>query len=142
MSPFAFSGDTCSVKKLANVSANPPNGLRLTAWEEEFQDDVDREFILNGNKHGFDIIDTDANPEPVECSNHKSAQPGSPLYDQVTAQVLKEIQIGHYEVVSEPPRIVSPMGVIPKPDGGIRLIHDCSLPKGNSVNDHCTSDWH
>ena len=118
MSPSAFSGDTCSVKKLANVSANPPNGLRLTAWEEELQDDVDREFILNGIKHGFDIIDTDANPEPVECSNHKSAQPDSTLYDQATAQVLKEIQMGHYEVISEPPRIVSPMGVIPEPEGG------------------------
>ena len=101
-------------QKTSKCSANPPNGLRLTAWEKELQDDVDREFILNGIKHGFDIIDTDANPELVECSNHKSAQPGSPLYDQATAQVLKEIKMGHYEVVSEPPRTVSPMGVIPK----------------------------
>ena len=46
------------LKKLAN----PPNGLCLTAWEEELQDDVDREFILSGIKHGFDIIDKDANP--------------------------------------------------------------------------------
>ncbi len=34
------------------------------------------------------------------------------------------------------------MGVIPKPDGGVRLIHDCSRPFGNAVNDFCTSDWH
>lgn len=27
------------------------------------------------------------------------------------------------------------MGVIPKPDGGVRLIHDCSRPQGLSVND-------
>ena len=50
--------------------------------------------------------------------------------------------MGNYEVVSEPPLIVSPMGVIPKPDGGVRLIHDCSLPKGGSVNDYCSTDWH
>lgn len=24
----------------------------------------------------------------------------------------------------------------------MRLIHDCSLPTGQSVNDYCTSDWH
>ena len=59
-----------------------------------------------------------------------------------TAQIIKEFQMGNYEVVSEPPLIVSPMGVIPKPDGGVRLIHDCSLPKGGSVNDYCSTDWH
>ena len=72
-------------KKLDKVS-NPHGGLCLTAWEEELQDDVDRDFILNGIMHGFDIIDKDAKPKPVQCENHKSAQPGSPLYDQATAQ--------------------------------------------------------
>ncbi|CAC5394900.1 unnamed protein product [Mytilus coruscus] len=28
------------------------------------------------------------------------------------------------------------MGIIPKPDGGVRIIHDCSRPVGSSVNDH------
>lgn len=73
--------------------------------------------------------------------NHASARPGSPLYNQATEQILKEIQMGNYELVSQPPEIVSPIGVIPKPDGGVRLIHDCSLPKGQSVNDYCTSEW-
>ena len=68
-------------KKLEQVSANPYDGLRLTAWEEELQDDEDREFILSGITHGFDIIDKEAVPKPVQCDNHKSAQPGSPLYE-------------------------------------------------------------
>ena len=130
MSFATFSGDSLSDKKLASVSASPQDGLRLSAWEEELQDDFDRDFLLNGIRYGFDITDQDASPASVECSNHRSAQPGSPLFEQATAQVLKEIQVGHYEVVSQPPRIVSPMGVIPKPVGGVRLIHDCSLPKG------------
>ena len=141
MSSAALSSDTL-LKKLDQVLASPYDGLRLAAWEEELQNDEDRDFILNGITHGFDIIDKDATPRPVECDNHKSAKPGSPLYDQATAQILKEVQMGNYEVVSEPPLIVSPMGVIPKPDGGVRLIHDCSLPKGGSVNDYCSSDWH
>ena len=73
--------------------------------------------------------------------NHTSAKPGSTLYHQATEQVLKEIQMGHYEVVPTHPEIISPMGVIPKPDGGVRLIHDCSQPPGKSVNDYCTTDW-
>lgn len=142
MSSAALSSDTC-FKKLEHAIATPHDtSLRLAAWEEELHDDEDRDFILSGIKHGFDIIDNDAEPTPVECNNHKSAQPGSPLYDQATAQILKEIRMGYYEVVSAPPLIVSPMGVIPKPEGGVRLIHDCSLPRGSSVNDYCSSDWH
>ena len=50
--------------------------------------------------------------------------------------------MGNYEVVSDPPDIISPMGAIPKTDGGVRLIHDCSRPDGLSVNDYCTEEWH
>ncbi|MEW8548386.1 MAG: reverse transcriptase domain-containing protein [Candidatus Thiodiazotropha sp.] len=105
------------------------------------KDDTDKDFILHKVRHGFDIIDTTANPTPVHCENHKSARPGSPLYRQATEQVLKEIQMGNYVVVSDPQDIISPTGVIPKPDGGVRLIHDCSQPEGGSVNEYCTSDW-
>ena len=41
----------------------------------------------------------------------------------------------NYEVVSHPPDIICPLGVIEKPDGGVRLIHDCSMPPGQAVND-------
>ena len=40
------------------------------------------------------------------------------------------------------PNTVSPMAAIPKPDGDVLLIHDCSRPSGRAVNDYCTSDWH
>ena len=33
------------------------------------------------------------------------------------------------------------MAAIPKPDGDVRLIHDCSRPSGGAVNDYCSSDW-
>ena len=55
---------------------------------------------------------------------------------------MNEILLGNYEVVSEAPDIISPIGVISKPDGGVRLIYDCSLPKGQAVNDYCTTDWY
>lgn len=103
--------------------------------------DIDREFILNGLQNGFDI-DKDVDPIPVHCENHVSARPGSPLYDKAMKQILHEIGMGNYELVSDPPDIINPIGVIEKPDGGVRLIHDCSMPKGKSVNDYSTEDWH
>lgn len=124
-----------------SARSGSPSGLCLAAWEEELENDDDRDFILNGLRNGFDIIDSDACPAVVECENHKSASPGSPYYKDATAQVLKEIEMGHYKVVSDPPDIISPMAAIPKPDGGVRLIHDCSRPGGLAVNDYCTSDW-
>lgn len=92
-------------------------------------------------RNGFDIIDPDAVPSPVQCENHSSAKPGSPLYSKATDQILREICMGNYQVVHEPPEIISPIGVLPKPDGGVRIIHDCSQPEGYSVNDYCTTEW-
>ena len=36
----------------------------------------------------------------------------------------------------EEPSIVSPIGLVPKSNGGHRLIHDCSQPPGKSLNDY------
>lgn len=113
----------------------------LAAWEEELINDLDCEFILGGIKNGFDIIDPDTNISNVKCRNHPSAQPSSVLYEKASKQVLKEVELGNYVICDEPPIILSPMAAIPKPDGDVRLIHDCSRPAGQSVNDHCSSDW-
>ena len=99
--------------------------------------DFHRNFILNDIEHGFD----NANVTSVSCKNHNTASPSSPLYDKATSQVIEEIQNGHYVTCDTPPKIVSPMAAFPKPDGGIRLIHDCSRPEGESVNDYCSVDW-
>ena len=64
------------------------------------------------------------------------------MYEKATAQVKKEIESGHYVICETKPDIVSPMAAIPKPDGDVRLIHDCSRPTGKAVNDYCTTDWH
>ena len=112
------------------------------AWESELQNDSDRDFILDGVKNGFNIIDDNANITRVRCSNHPSAKPGSPLYDKASAQVQREIEAGNYAICESKPAIISPMAAIPKPDGDVRLIHDCSRPAGKAVNDYCTADWH
>jgi hypothetical protein len=50
--------------------------------------------------------------------------------------VRHEIANGNYIPAESPPTIVSPLGAIPKADGGVRLIHDCSRPAGKAVNDY------
>ncbi|MEW8548538.1 MAG: reverse transcriptase domain-containing protein [Candidatus Thiodiazotropha sp.] len=117
-------------------------GLNLQAWESELGNDQDKDFILHGIKHGFNKIDENVTVSPVECSNHPSAQPGSALYEKASAQVKKEIEAGNYVICDSKPDIVSPIGVIPKGDGDVRLIHDCSRPTGRAVNDYCSSEWH
>ena len=120
---------------------SPGTGMYFSAWEEELADDIDKDFILNGLRCGFNIIDESASPHPVKCDKHPSAHQGSLLYKEATEQVLKEIRMGHYEVLSEPPEIISPIALISKPNGGVRLIHDCSRPEGQAVNDYCIADW-
>ncbi|MEW8544940.1 MAG: reverse transcriptase domain-containing protein [Candidatus Thiodiazotropha sp.] len=127
-------------KKLG-IQVNPSPGLCLDAWEVELENDPDKEFLLNGIRHGFDIIDRDIQIKPTKSKNHPSARPGSPLYEKATKQILQEIENGHYVICHTPPAIVSPMAAIPKPDGDVRLIHDCSRPSGKSVNDYCSSEW-
>ena len=53
----------------------------------------------------------------------------------VKQQVLSEISEGSYVICDSKPDLISPLGAIPKPAGGVRLIHDCSRPAGNSLND-------
>ncbi|XP_069109611.1 uncharacterized protein, partial [Argopecten irradians] len=68
--------------------------------------------------------------------NHKSAHPNGPLYAEATKQIQNEIDNGNYIKTNKKPCIVSPIGVIPKSDGGVRLIHNCSRPLGQAVNDY------
>jgi hypothetical protein len=115
----------------------------LDGWSSLLSyDDPDRDFILQGVSQGFDIIDKDAPCSRVELDNHQSASPSSSFYHLVDAQVKSEIANGNYVPTLNPPKIVSPLGAIPKPEGGIRLIHDCSRPAGAAVNDYVSDLEH
>ena len=114
----------------------------MSAWREELADDYDAPFILQSIGNGFDIVDPSAVPEIVEIDNNFSAQPHSKLYDQATTQIISEIEQGNYEICTQnnKPAIISPLSVIEKPQGGVRIIHDGSQPAGLSMNDYATSD--
>ena len=58
------------------------------------------------------------------------------------AQIIEEIENGHYRIVDHKPQIVSALGAIPKNSEKtkFRLIHDASRPYGQSLNDHAVHD--
>ena len=130
----------CQQKKIGiKVKLSP--GLQLHVWEQELADDPDKEFLLQGIANGFDIIDDNVVISPVSAKNLPSARPSSELYEKSSKQILSEIEVGNYVVCESPPEIISPIAVIQKPDGDVRLIHDCSRPIGNAINDYYTTDW-
>ena len=70
----------------------------------------------------------------MEVENYTSATSTSNIY-RVEEQIIEELQESNYSVCNNKPHIISALGAIDKPDGGIRLIHDASRPVGASLND-------
>jgi len=72
--------------------------------------------------------------------NHTSANEAPNI---LTADVNKQLQAGRLTVLTPPlPEyyVCSPLGLVPKHDGGWRRIHDLSSPKDTSVNDGIPRD--
>ena len=125
-----------------NIPQPPSNPLSLTTfyhqWEVELRRDPDREFLLDGIKNGFRIVDAGSQLKPAEMGNYKSAT--DPEHRcKVEKQICEEIAEGNYIITDTRPTIISALGAIPKPNSGkVRLIHDCSQPASRAVNDYAT----
>ena len=114
----------------------------LDVWEQELQGDKDRTFILEGIKKGFSIIDSShalGDIQPSVTDNHPSTSAPS-AQNKVEAQINKELEDGNYIVSENNPVITSALAAVPKKDGAVRLIHDCSRPKIGSVNSYASKD--
>ena len=112
----------------------------LHVWEAELAGDPDKDFILSGLRLGFSLVDYDVQDIPQAFTkNHASVrQPHNKqkVHDKIIAELLE----GNYMISQQQPRIVSALAAIDKPDGGIRLIHDLSRPKDQSLNDYAFKD--
>jgi hypothetical protein len=100
----------------------------ISVWCRELANGDNKDFLIDGIRYGFMIID-----RVCELSNCFRRNYGSVLHDNrdlVELQILKEIRLGRYVKVSTPPRVVSSLGAVPKSNGKIRLIHDLSQPDG------------
>ena len=99
--------------------------LNLDGWVKHLpRTDVDFEYIIKGVTEGFHIVDT-CEFVPAEVDNYSSVT-GKEHRCIAEKQILTEISEGRYIIVHKKPVIISALGAVPKPNGGIRLIHDGS----------------
>ena len=102
--------------------------LHYADWERYLVDDFNSEFILEGVRNGFKIVESDLEFDSTFCKNYRSATLVSKA--QSEKQILVEIDKGRYVITNKPPRVVSAIGAIPKINDKVRLIHDLSRPQG------------
>lgn len=83
--------------------------------------------------HGADLVNSHV--EPYECGNYDSilTPENKEKMDDIVAS---EILSGAMSLVEDKPHCIHALGAVPKPDGGIRPITDCSRPWGTSINDN------
>ena len=76
--------------------------LKYEIWAQELANDLDRDFILNGVREGFDLIPRDTTVLPAFTKNNRSAlRPGAK--EQIEEQLCKGLSLGHFGSSNTPP---------------------------------------
>ncbi len=114
--------------------------MPIDAWEKVLYGDPDKRFISDGIRNGFHIVTDDRDIESVEISNHKVCD-NAEIRNKIEHQLISEICDGKYVITSKKPSIVSPLFAIPKDNGTVRIIQNCSAPLGDSVNDRASTEF-
>ena len=65
----------------------------LPVWESESQDDYDKDFIIEGIKHGFKLVDSEVeNIDRVSSQNHERALVNSAkVEERIQEEVIEAI---------------------------------------------------
>ena len=80
----------------------------------------------------------DLSNKHYECENYSSVytiENKAKLHNIIG----KELSEGYLKIVNSKPNCIHSMGAVLKPDGGIRPITDCSMPRDISVNNYCSN---
>lgn len=102
----------------------------LQGYDEQLKKD-----LLDCFTNGFSLGGTET-PQPHIASNHKSTASHAEV---INAHISKGLSLDCIAgTFSEPPFspfVSSPLGIVPKSESGkVRIIHDLSYPKNNSIN--------
>lgn len=112
--------------------------MNLNGWSHELSFETDlqlKDYLWNGVKDGFHIIDCDVDVPSYKCFNYSSALQGE-AYKAIDKLILKEIEEGKYILSETKPHNVHAMGAVPKADLSYRPITDCKRPLFSSVNNY------
>jgi hypothetical protein len=121
-SPGVWGDTTCE-----QIRAKSDMTDALEVWRRELAFDEHRTYILNGVEFGFNLVDNEEVTLSAHRRNYKSVLEN---FSQVEEKITNEVRLGRYVVSDHKPQIISSLGVVPKQNGDIRLIHDLSRPHG------------
>ena len=96
-------------------AAQVSTDLILETWATELQNDLDKEFILSGDREGFHLLPGDTTVTPAFTKNNQSvSKPGAK--DQIEAQIEQGLLDGHLALAddTQTPLIVNALGAVPK----------------------------
>ena len=98
------------------------------AWSDKYVD------LLWNITDGFPVVDKA--PQSYECENYSSitSPENKPKMDKI---IRREISEGCISLSRVKPKCIHALGAVPKGEGKIRQITDCSRPTGISVNYCC-----
>ena len=94
--------------------------------------DVDAEFILQGVRDGFKIVNDDIDTS-YQRNNYNSIK-SDRFRSQMDKTVVDEVAEGKLSVSNSIPTCVHSLGAVPKKNGKLRPIVDMRQPMGYSVN--------
>ena len=96
----------------------------------------DAEILKNGFLNGF-LLNYIGPRVHLECTNLLSTlQHRYETLDKLQHEVELGRMLGPFSNLPISNLRISPIGLVAKPDGGLRLITNCSAPEGNSVNSY------
>ena len=119
---------------LYSLGKSPIDVKRLSTYLVSYPNRKIADELANGFKFGFKIPYTGPRSY-IFCKNLKSADENK---DQVYKKLIQEAELGRmagpFQSLPIPNLRISPIGTVPKKDGGLRIITHLSYPQGNSVN--------
>ena len=59
--------------------------------------------------------------------------------DLISKKIVTDLALGRIQATDS--AVTSPLGLVPKADGGFRRIYNLSLPKGSLINDFINPAW-
>lgn len=121
-----------------HMIAGQRSQMNWNGWRHElkFETDSDlKQYLWNGVKHGFHILDKDANVPSYECFNYSSALQGE-AFNMIDKLIIQEIKEGKYILSTTKPHNVHALGAVPKDGSSYRPITDCKRPLFSSVNNY------
>ena len=102
--------------------------------------DEDALLILDGVYPSFRVIDPGADVPIYDCENYKSCF-DEYNFGKMNDIITSELASDKVSIAIHKPNQIHALGAIPKPNGSIRHITDCSLPDRISVNNYMKSTF-